>query len=142
MKLIVVMILAIIVILLQVSVVMPGDLTKQEENCFLKTYKDRCSAACSVGRYRGYCCELSRCQQCYRKIGINQCGETIALDLLDKMSRVDIEIRKSNCNDSDSYPSLKCLYLFYTPLFYLIPALILTGMGLVVVYFRRSARRR
>ena len=142
MKLIVVMVLAIIVILLQVLVVMCSDLTKKEVNCFLKIYKDRCSAACSVERYRRYCCELSRCQKCYRDIGINQCGENIALDLLDKMRELNIEIRKLNCNNAHSYPSLKCLYHFYSPWFYFTFAFIFADVGLFFVLFRKRRRRR
>ena len=141
MQLIVVMVLAVIVIFLQVLVVMSVDLTPQEQKCFVKTYKDRCSVACSFARHQGYCCELSRCQRCYRDIGINQCGEKIGFDLLDKMARVSIEIKRFNCTDSEKYPSLKCLFLFNALWFYLIPCLFFTGTCLFYVLLKRRSDR-
>ena len=139
MQLIVVMLLGIIVILLQVLVVLSVDLTPEEQKCFVKTYKGRCSAACSFGRHQGYCCELTRCQQCYRDIGINQCGKNIGFDLLDKMARVSIEIKRFNCTHSEKYPSLKCLFLFNTLWFYLIPGLLFTGTCLFYVLLKRRS---
>ena len=133
-----------------------SDPNPSEEECLHRTYTLACRSACSqdnnyrieadkdIGRQsKGkICCQLTRCQKCYRDVGINQCGENIASSLLDMMTELSREISRNNCTSTERFPSFKCLYIFYTVWFFVFPSNLLVVLAIIVYNMRRHHRRR
>jgi hypothetical protein len=134
--------LMLIVILLAYAVVQyECRLTQKQRECAVNKFDKPCQKHCtfqdpdekSSDNIETPCCEISRCSHCWNHQDENACGSEVAL-IVKQSKELNDALFESSCDKSKKYPSFKCIYHFYTTLFYAVPLVILFVVVSFVVY--------
>jgi hypothetical protein len=123
-----------------------ADVSLFDETCITREYSDPCQNICDVlntDTLKKKCCVLSRCQNCIKSIPKGRCGESGDALINASMEMIDSVLNMTKCPQSDRYPSLICIYQFYSLWFFVIPsvivALIIATIVVVVIAKRKNA---
>ena len=120
------------------------SLTPKELQCARDKSDKPCQKACSFDdNIKKFCCQLTRCTKCWKDVNFEDCGTAVEERVLTWIDRLTTAWQKYECEATEKYPSVKCLYIFYEVWFYVVPVLIVVLLvAIIVLVVIRKRRKR